>query len=146
MADSVSEQWVYPPNWDGNAPEKNGWRRVVKMIQCVSDGTGETDVVKIDISELRCQNGSVPTRTVIEFIAYNIKDIDSIVLEWDRAANKKICTLAGNTEGKIDYMEFGGLIDAGEEGDRTGDILLTSNGVSANGVYNILIAVRLKEK
>ena len=146
MADSVNEQWVYPPNWDGNPPSKNGWRRVVKMIRCVSDGTSETDVIKVDISELRCLNGSIPTRTAIEFISYSIKDIDSVVLEWDRAEREKIAVLAGNTEGKFDFMEFGGLIDSGEAGDRTGDILLTSNGCSENGTYSILISIRLKEK
>ena len=146
MADSVSEQWAYPPNWDGNPPSKNGWRRVVKMIRCLSDGTGESDVIKLDISELKCLNGSVPTRTAIEFISYSIKDIDSVVLEWDRAEREKIAVLPGNSDGEFDFMKFGGLIDPGEAGDRTGDILLTSNGCSVNGVYNILIAVRLKER
>jgi len=145
MADSVNEQWVYPPNWDGNAPEKNGWRRVVKMIRCVSDGTGETDVTKIDISELRCLNGSIPTRTVIEYISFDIKGFTSILLEWDRAANVPILTMGGDSQDSIDFKEFGGLVDPGEEGDRTGDILLTSNGADAGDVYNILICARLKE-
>jgi len=144
MADTVTEQWVYPPNWDGNPPVRSGWRRVEKRFTCVSDGTGETSVIKIDISELRTVSGVAPTRTAVESIRFNQKGFTSIKLLWDRAAPYTICVLAGD-RGELDFGRFGGLVDPGEAGDRTGDILLTSSGATAGDVYDITICLRLKE-
>lgn len=144
MADTVTEQWVYPPNWDGNAPEKGGWRTVSKRFTCVSDGTGETDVVKIDISELRTTSGAIPTRTAIESIQYVVVGFASVVLEWDRAPNSVICVLTDNS-GKLCFAKSGGLPDPSSDGDRTGDILLTSSGATSGDTYDITVTLKLKE-
>jgi hypothetical protein len=144
MADTVTEQWLYPPNWDGNVPTRGGWDRVVKKITCVSDGTGETDVVKVDISELRTRFGKVPTRTSIQKILYSVSGFSSVILKWDRAPNSTICVMAG-TDGCFNWKKTGGLPDPSSGGDRTGNILLTSNGASSGDVYDITIELKLKE-
>ncbi len=141
MADTVNINWIYPPNWDGNPPDSqyDGWRTVIVQLTGISDGTGESEVTKVDISELRCSNGAVPTRTAVKVLEWDIKDIDSIHLEWDRAPRKTIQVLNG--QGKRSAR----VVDASMAGDRTGDILLTSNGAAAGGSYLITLEIDLKE-
>ena len=143
MADTVNVRWVYPPNWDGNPPEQGGWRKVTIEMTGTSDGTGESAVTKLDISELRTVNGIVPTRTVVERLEWDISGFDNILLEWDRNPKETIEVLSGR--GHRDYRDRGGLVDPGESGDATGDILLTSNGAASGGSYSILMTVRLKD-
>ena len=144
MADTITEQWVYPPNWDENPPTKGGCRTIVKRFTCISDGTGETDVTKIDISGLRTISGAVPVKTVVESVSYIVNGFTSVVIEWDRAPNSVVCVLSDHS-GSLDFTMSGGLVDPSGAGDRTGDILLTSNGASSGDVYDITITLRLKE-
>jgi len=142
MADTANVRFIYPPNWDGNPPEKGGWRQVVLQLTGISDGTGESEVTKLDISQLRKVDGSIPTRTSILGIKWNVKGIDNVHLQWDRSPKATIAALSG--EGKRDYRSKGGIVDPSGAGDRTGDILLTSNGAGAGGVYDIELTVKLK--
>ena len=142
MADTVSVEYLYPPNWDLNPPESGGWRRVIAQLRGVSDGTGETDVQKIDISELRTTDGRVPTRTAVEWIQYSVSEGWSVLLEWDRSPNSVIVRLTGS--GELDWTKTGGKPDASEAGDRTGDIQLTTVGAAANDSYDITICLKLK--
>ena len=147
MANVLTEQWVYPPNWDGNPPEKGGWRKVTKRFTCVSDGTDETDAIKIDISELRTINGIAPTRTAIEYVKFNrqVFSADSTIkLEWDRAPASTICVIASG-DGELNFTETGGLPDPSAAGDRTGDILLSSVGGTSGDAYDITICLKLKD-
>lgn len=143
MSDTVRVRFVYPPNWDGNPPEKGGWRQVTIQLSGISDGVGEEEVVKLDISELRTVTGAPPSRTVIERLEWDISGIDNIHLQWDRNPKETIAVLSG--WGKANYSPMSGLPDPGEAGDATGDILLTSNGAAAGGSYSILMTVRLKD-
>ena len=145
MADTVKEQWVYPPNWDGNAPTNRGWRRVTKKFSCVSDGTGETDVIKVNISDLRNVMGNEVVRTVVENIKFLQHGFDRIELNWDRAPENTIFILS-EEQGDICFLKQGGLVDPGEPGDRTGDILLTSVGATTDAVYDITMTLKLKDK
>ena len=55
MADTVDIQWLYPPNWDyGSVPDDQrvGWHKAIVKLSGLSDGTGETDVTKVDISQM----------------------------------------------------------------------------------------------
>ena len=145
MADAVDVQWIYPPNWDIEEFPQDHRRFEVRLIG-TSDGTGETDVTKMDISQFRT-NGSVVTRTVIECIEWHIFGI-TCLLEWDRAPQRKIVELNGNgveSSNKLDWRHGGGLVDTGEAGDGTGDILLTTTNASSGDTYDITIKGRLKD-
>ena len=144
MADTTYVKWVYPPNWDENPPEKSGWRTItVQLIANYGSATGgETDVKKIDLSELRTPTGAVPSKFVVERIDYMVADTTlNVLLEFDRAPHEQFARLSGS--GSIDYTRSGGLVDIGGGG--TGDILLTTTGAADTDGYDITIRARLKE-
>ena len=145
MVDTITNQWVYPSNWDETPPDNGGFKRIIKRFTGVSDGTGESDVVKVDISELRTTLGKPAVRTVIEKIVYSQTGFTDIRLTWDRNPAATICVIPGHS-GVMDFKSAGGLVDPGEEGDETGDILLTSTGADSGDAYDITITLRLKDK
>jgi len=141
MADTVSVDWIYPPKFeDGSWDEKSGNKRVIVRLRGTSDGTGENQVVKIDLDDLKTVDGNVPSRTAVEYLKWNISGT-SCVLEWDRAPREEIATL---TTGQDEmFWPAGGYVDPGGD-DRTGDILLTTS--MANGkTYDITMMIRLKD-
>ena len=145
MSDTVKTNWIYPPEWGGSPSDdqRQGWRRIVVQLLNDSDGTGESRVKKVDISELRGPGGWVPKRTVIEKIDYHMDGMGA-TLEWDRAPYAVIASLPDGGIGCIDWRDVGGKVDPGLN-DNTGDILLTTNGEDALATYDITLTVRLKE-
>ena len=147
MADTVSVTYLYPPNMlDGNWDEKQGNRRVVVKLAGVSDGTGETDVKKIDLSDLKTHAGNVPGRTVAEKIEWQVTGM-TCVLEWDRTPQAIIYVINADgvqSSGSKDWTSFGGILDPGDD-DGTGDILLTTSAVTAGDSYTIILTLRLKD-
>ena len=141
MADEVGIKYIYPANHDTGA-NPVPTRKVVVNFWGLSDGTGETDVIKIRLTDLLTHDGSTPTRTAIENIKYNIRGM-TVRLEWDRAANAQIALL-GPQSGEFDYRKEGGIVDPGESGDRTGNIILTSIYADSGDSYDISLTVRLK--
>ena len=141
MADTVDVRYLYPPNYD-DMPNPMPTRKVVVQMTGLSDGTGETDVVKVRLSDLLKNNGQTPTRTAIEKIVGNVFGM-TVRLEWDRAPNAEIKLLAAGRY-NLDYRSVGGLVDPGEEGDRTGNIMLTSLYTDSGDSYDITLTVRLK--
>ena len=141
MADDVEVRYIYPPNLEGGA-NPMPTRKVIVVMAGLSDGTGETDVVKVRLEDLMKHDGSTPTRTSIERIQGNINGM-TVLLEWDRAANAEIALLGpGNYD--QDYRTGGGRVDYGEEGDRTGNIMLTSLYADSGDSYDLTLTVRLK--
>lgn len=144
MADAATVKWIYPPDMqDGSWDEKSGNRKVIVQLSCLSDGTGESEVVKVALSDLKTQNGKIPSRTAIEYIQYSINGMD-ILLEWDRAPRAEICRISGSDSGEFNWKRTGGNIDPGGD-DRTGDILLTTTNADNGDSYDITICIRLKE-
>jgi hypothetical protein len=147
MADTVAVKYLYPSDllsgvWD----EKSGNRRVIVQLTGNSDGSGETDVIKVHLSDLKTPNGNVPTRTAVEWIKWHVIGM-TVVLEWDRAPHAEIHRMNGVdviSDGDIDWTKIGGYVDPGGD-DRTGDILLTSTNVDVNDSYNLTICLRLKD-
>lgn len=143
MADTVRVEYLYPPgmldgDWDGHS----GNRRVKVLLSGTSDGTGETSVKKVDLSDLKTQSGKVPARTVVEKIKYQVLGM-TVKLEWDRAPAAEIITL--NASSTIDSGEFClDMVDPGGD-DRTGDILLTSTNYTNGDTYNIVLELLLKD-
>jgi len=147
MPDTVAIQWIYPPDMqDTQGDEKSGNRRVVVRLVGVSDGTGETDVVKVDLDLLKTPSGNVPKRTVIESIQYYVFGM-TCVLEWDRAPRAEIIRI--NQSGASDgggksWASVGGYVDPGSD-DGTGDILLTTTNCTIGDNYDITLSLRHKD-
>ena len=145
--DITSVQWIYPPDMqDSQWDEKSGNRRVVVKLVGVSDGTGETDVVKVDLDLLKTPSGNVPKRTVIESVQYYVFGM-TCVLEWDRAPRAEIIRI--NQSGASDgggksWASVGGYVDPGPD-DGTGDILLTTTNCTNEDNYDITLSLRLKD-
>ena len=147
MADTVKVEYLYPPNLlDGDWDENQGNLKVIVRLSCISDGTGETDAIKIRLSDLKTHSGKVPARTVVEWIEYQITGL-ACVLEWDRSPNAEIIRLNGigqGIEGKRDYTQFGGKCDPGGD-DRSGNILMSTTGADSGDTYEINLCLRLKD-
>jgi len=147
MADTVAVKWIYPPDMqDGGWDDKSGNRRVVVRLTGSSDGTGETDVVKIDLDLLKTPSGKVPQRTVVEEIKWHVFGM-TCVLEWDRTPHAEIIRINENgveNNGHMCWKDEGGNLDPGLD-DATGDILLTTTNVTSGDNYDITLTLRLKE-
>ena len=145
--DITSVQWIYPPDMqDSQWDEKSGNRRVVVKLVGVSDGTGETDVVKVDLDLLKTPSGNVPKRTVIESVQYYVFGM-TCVLEWDRAPRAEIIRInqgGASDGGGKSWASVGGYVDPGSD-DGTGDILLTTTNCTNEDNYDITLSLRLKD-
>ena len=130
MADTVDVKVLY------SSPK----RHIVRLTN-VSDGTGESDVVKIDVSTLTNQEGATCTYLVIEEVEWSIQGFTSVRLEFDATTDDECEVLSGN--GYKDYRSFGGNVDPKSTG-TTGDILLTTAGTTSGNTYDIVISARKK--
>lgn len=130
MADAVTTEYVF-----------NGGRRKVLHLTNISDATGESAVVKADISALTF-NGGVPTYTTVDMIDYNIQGMSSVRLYWDHTTDDEIAILPAGV-GTIHFEATGGKTDPRTSGG-TGDIVLTTNGQVSGGTYDISIYMRPK--
>ena len=132
MADAVTAEYIY-----------NGQRRKVLHLTNISDGTGESAVIKADISTLTfAGNGTVPTYTAVDMIDYNIQGMASVRLLWDHTTDDEIATLPTGV-GTIHFEAVGGKVDPRTTGG-AGDIVLTTNGQVSGGTYDITIYFRPK--
>jgi len=151
MADTVSVDYLYPFNLlDSDWNNRAGTKRVVVRLTGTSDATGETDVVKVDLSDLKTHDGNAPSRTVVEWMEWRVHGM-AVKLEWDRAPQSTIININdigfnnATTETDFrDWTKFGGLADPGDD-DRTGDILLTSSYGYSGDTYDIIMCLRLKD-
>jgi hypothetical protein len=124
MADAVTSQTLV-----------DGERNVVMKFTNLSDGTGESAVLKVDVSAL---SGS-PSSVSIQRIIYSVFGMN-VTLLWDATTDVRIVELGGNT-GTLDFCSFGGLQNNAGAG-VTGDILLTTTGHTSGDSYSIILEMR----
>lgn len=120
----------------------NGKQRYSIELRNTSDGTGETNVKKVDISTLvgPLGQGQAPTHVAIEKVQYAIQGFSSVLLSFDRTSDVNALVLpAGN--GLKDFSKVYGLVDVGT-GD-TGDVLLTTRGAVNGATYDITLHLLL---
>lgn len=129
MADTVAVKTIF------NSPKK-----LVVQLTSLSDGTGETNVVKVDKSTFTGLNGLEPSKFSIQKIEYDVTSM-RVALSFDRTTDVVFAVLQG--QGQLNYQRSGGLVDS-TTGD-TGDILLTTAGHAAGDGYNIILHIRKKD-
>lgn len=124
MADAVTNKVVF-----------NGQRTLAIMLTCISDGTGEADVIKIDKSTLTDPFGREIAALDLEEIYWSVQGFSSVRLEWDHDVDD-VCVICGETQGYQNYKEQGNNRDPRSTGG-TGDVILTSVGATATATYSI---------
>lgn len=120
MVDAVSSQTLV-----------DGVRNVVMKFTNLSDGTGESAVKKVDVSEL----SGAPTAVKVTKVHYSVTGMVASLL-WDADTDVRCLDLAG--DGVFDFTGFGGLINNGGTG-VTGDIMLTTTGHTSGDNYSIVL-------
>lgn len=123
MADAVSSQTIIDSE-----------RNVVMKFTNTSDGTGESAVLKVDVSTL----AGAPSRVKINRIHYSVAGMVARLL-WDADTDVTIVDLQG--DGCLDASRFGGLINNAGTG-ITGDINLTTVGHTAGDSYTIILEMQ----
>jgi hypothetical protein len=134
MADAVTSQLI------ANGPRNWGY-----VFTNESDGTGETNIVKVDGSAsgplgvpLQGQTFYPLSHIKIVEIEYDIKAMGLEII-WDATTSKNAIVLGGF--GKIHFREFGGLAAVDANGallaGATGKIKFTTVGAAAASSYTV---------
>lgn len=118
MADAVNTQTI-----------ENGPRNLVMKFTNVSDGTGESAVVKVDASTF---TPALTTSLKVRRIEYNITG-GAVRMLWDATTDVTFAYLTGY--GNLDLTDTQGIVNNAGAG-VTGDILFTTSGFIAAGASN----------
>jgi|TARA_R110002012_G_scaffold321919_1_gene552376 hypothetical protein len=132
MADAVTSQTLI-----------DGPNKAVMKFTNVSDGSGESAVVKVDVSALEASlNGTACSEVIIERIWWQCIGMKVQIL-FDATTNAFCIELGENQSGDHDYTSFGGLTNNAGSG-VTGDVLFTTVGHSSADTYTIILYMRKK--
>lgn len=112
----------------------------------VSDGTGESAVIKVDKSAYLASDGAEPASLDIEQVRWNIQGFTYIKLAWDHTTDDTALVLSGSgfddfTGNGNDVTNPKGLPDPRSAGG-AGDLLLTSVGATSGDTYDITLWLR----
>ena len=130
MADAVATQTII-----------DGSKTAVLKFTNVSDGSGESDVVKVDVSALSNNSlGQTCTGATIEKIWWQCIGMKVQVL-FDATTNVFCIELGENQSGHHDYTDFGGLPNNAGSG-KTGDIVFTTVGHTSADTYTVIMQVK----
>jgi hypothetical protein len=143
MAEAVTSRWVYPTNWDGSTYSTGQLNKShVLRLTNLCDGTGESAVVKINISDHLSEGGTTATVIVIEKIEFSVQGFTTVTLLFDHTTDVVAAILVDTEFGVKDWSKVGGIVDNGSGG--AGDLLLTTTGDTAGDTYDITITYRAK--
>ena len=133
MADAVASQTI------GDGPT-----HVALKLTNISDGTGESAVVKVDVSALEADSrtGLSCTDVNIERIWWQCIGMKVRIL-FDASSDVMAIELGENQSGNHDYSIFGGLVNNAGSG-KTGDIKFTTVGASSGDTYTVILYLRKK--
>ena len=127
MADLVASQTLL-----------DGERLFIGKYTNISDGTGETAVVKINVSTLSVNAyGRACNGVKINKIWATTHGMEVRIL-WDATTDLFTCIVPQNTNYLMDFSSFGGLQNNGGTG-VTGNVLFTTADMSAGDMYTIVI-------
>jgi len=133
MADAVASQTIV-----------DGPVFVALKLTNISDGTGESAVVKVDVSALEADSrtGLSCTDVNIERIWWQCIGMKVRIL-FDADTDVMAIELGENQSGNHDYSIFGGLVNNAGTG-KTGDVKFTTVGASSGDTYTVILYMRKK--
>ena len=127
MADAVTSQTIL-----------DGERLFIGKFTNISDGTGETAVVKIDVSTLNPNAAGLACNGVkINKIWAQTQGMAVDIL-WDATTDLLCETIPENQFYLMDYSSFGGLPNNAGTG-KTGNVLFSTVGAAAGDRYTITL-------
>ena len=125
MADAVTSQTIF-----------DGERKAIMKFTNVSDGTGETAALKVDVSALTPDSFGQACKTVtLERIHVSINGM-SVSILWDATTDVPAFIAAPGVY-SFDFDKFQVPNDAGTG--KTGDILFTTISATAGDTYTIIL-------
>ena len=128
MADAVTSQTI-----------QDGARVAILKFTNVSDSSGESAVVKVDVSALSAdpltgKSCSSVTVSKIQYVTFGM----SVKIEFDASTNVLIAHLPENYSDVLDFSDFSGIPNNAGSG-KTGDIDFTTTGHSSGDSYMIIL-------
>ena len=130
MADTVTTQTI---------ADTSGVKYVIKMTN-LSDGSGETNIKKIDASETTFMSEDGERALARVYYSINTSDGKSgVELIWDGVTNATALFLSG--QGKIDLRTDGNSFK-NDATTPTGDVMLSTKNFANGDNYSIIVEFR----
>ncbi len=128
MADAVATQTI-----------QDGAKTAIFRFTNVSDGTGESAVVKIDASSLSSDpmTGAACTGCTIQKIYYSTIGM-GVKIFFDASTDVLAWQLNADWSDTLDFSDFTGIPNNSGSG-KTGDIMFTTVGAANTETYNIIL-------
>ena len=123
MADSVTSQTLI-----------DGERMVIMKFTNISDGTGESAVLKVDVSALTASaTGAVCDRVTVTKIYISTHGME-VRMFWDATTDVPFFLSSPGATQTLDMSAFGGITNNGGTG-VTGDIMFSTSDATAGDTY-----------
>jgi|TARA_R110002124_G_scaffold94860_1_gene239034 hypothetical protein len=117
----------------------DGARNAVIYCTNTSDGTGESAVVKVDVSALSSlQNGTACTGVKLEKVVFSTAGM-AVKLLWDATTDVIAVELPADYSDTLDYSDLSGLPNVAAASGKTGDIVLTTIGHTSADTYSVVL-------
>jgi hypothetical protein len=127
MADTVTTQII-----------QDGERNCIMKFTNVSDGTGESAVVKVDVSALQSNPSGIACSEVrLVRVSHAIVGM-SVQMFFNASTNVLLMELAESSNGHMDFQDFGGIPNNAGSG-KDGDILFTTKDHTSGDTYSIIL-------
>jgi hypothetical protein len=127
MVDAVTSQTIL-----------DGDRLFIGKFTNFSDGTGETAVIKIDVSTLnRDQYNNACNGLKLNKVWATTHGMEVQIL-WDATTDVFCWQIPQNTNYLMDFSSFGGIPNNAGTG-KTGDLLFTTRDAGAGDMYTIVL-------
>lgn len=127
MADAVTSQTIL-----------DGERLFIAKFTNISDGTGETGVVKIDVSTLNPNSFGLACNGVKLNKIYGTTHGMEVRILWDATTDQFAWQIPQNSNYLMDLSSFGGIPNNAGAG-KTGDVLFTTADASSGDMYSIVL-------
>lgn len=122
----------------------DGPRNVVVKLDGILDTADITSTVVVDPALLSAldNNGTLPTRLVLDKVSYNVETGLAVNLYWDATTPLLISSLVTSGD-DLEFKEFGGLYNNAGAG-VTGKITYTTQGWSSGTIlsFNVILEMR----
>ena len=127
MADAVASQTLF-----------DNERIAIMKFTNISDATGETKVLKVDVSALTpAQNGGACNGVSITKIHASTHGMEVLIF-WDATTDVLCWAVPQNSQYTMDWSQWGGLTNNAGAG-KTGDVLFSTADANSGDFYTITL-------